>query len=190
MTTVLIDGRPAFPGRYLKAEDLMGRDVHLTIASVRIEALRDPRGRTDEDTVDRYIMRFEELSDREGTDHPHLFVLNKTNASAIAAVVHEPEMTKWQGKRITLHPERVKAFGQMVDGIRVRSKAPPVKVAESGPEPKVADELESYRSTIAAITEPKLVARLLDELGEGQDEKRGILEGRMEMLITEEGAEK
>jgi len=140
--TVTIDGKSAFPKKYLKAADLEGKDVPLTIASVTREPLRDPK--TGEDK-DKYVIRFVELADRENSDRPHLFVCNETNAGLIALATRESEMLHWEGKRIALYPTTVQAFGKMVDAIRVRDKAPARKTSgkvreEREPEPDYDDE--------------------------------------------------
>ena len=54
--------------------------------------------------------------------------LNKTNAIRIADM-HGHEVEGWKGKEITLIVERVEAFGEMKDAIRVQVKQPdPVPV--------------------------------------------------------------
>ena len=119
--TVTIEGKPAFPKRYMHAADLLGKDVTLTIASIKREGLRDPK--TGE-TVSKWVIRFQELAEREGTEQPHIFVINETNAALIATALKETEATKWPGRKITLYSKKVRAFGDMVPAIRVRDKEP------------------------------------------------------------------
>ena len=117
--TVTYGGKNAFPNRYIKSADLAGADVQLTIASVGMETLENHV--TGEKTQE-WIMRFAEFKDREGTDKPHLFVVGKTKCGQIAMALGEGEMQKWAGKTITLYPTRVRAFGEMTDAIRIRTK--------------------------------------------------------------------
>jgi hypothetical protein len=49
-----------------------------------------------------------------------LFVLNKTNANAIAEALGEKKAVNWTGKRITLFPTQCDAFGKTADCIRVK----------------------------------------------------------------------
>lgn len=103
-----------FPNRYLKAADLRGKDVTLTVDHVKIEELK----RTDGSSDNKPIVYFAEMVKRQGDDNKVL-VLGKTTAMQIAAS-HGKTTEAWHGKKITLYPARVKAFGEMVDAIRIR----------------------------------------------------------------------
>lgn len=98
-----------FPSKYLKAADLRGRDVTVTISSI------DPR---------------HELKSSQGTDlkpvvklegKEKMWVLNKTNAKTVASI-YGNEVTKWLGKPVTIYPTTVQAGGKTCDCIRVRPK--------------------------------------------------------------------
>lgn len=129
--------RLAFPHNYIGAPDLKGRDVSLTISDVRIEDLsmveeKDDKKRKQERKM---VLYFEELKGR-GEGEPRMMVCNKTNAKTIAKL-HGPELTAWRGKRITLYPTTCLAFGERVECVRIREKAPPPKrgkAAEPAPE--------------------------------------------------------
>lgn len=56
------------------------------------------------------------------------FVVNNTNAKMIARVLGSPFIEDWINKSITLYVEKVRAFGDVHDALRVRSSAP--KTAE------------------------------------------------------------
>lgn len=92
-----------FTGDYLKATDLKGQTVNITISNVSLESFKDEG--------DKLIVHF------HGTDKK--LVCNKTNANLIAEV-HGPETDAWVGKQITLHPARVEFQGKLVDAIRVQ----------------------------------------------------------------------
>jgi hypothetical protein len=48
-------------------------------------------------------------------------VLNKTNAKSISkALGHDTD--GWEGRKITLYPDTCKAFGEVVECVRVRDK--------------------------------------------------------------------
>lgn len=51
-------------------------------------------------------------------------ILNVTNAKMITKHAGTPYIEKWPGVRITLCVERVKAFGDVVDAVRVSKKKP------------------------------------------------------------------
>ena len=97
----------AFPSNYLKAADLQGRMVTVTVAGSRME---------DFGGEEKPCLLF------QGKDKG--MVLNKTNASAIVSAYGD-ETDEWIGKPIELYSARVMFQGSMVDGLRVRVPAPP-----------------------------------------------------------------
>lgn len=97
-------------GEYLKAEDLQGRDVTVTIDSARMVTF-------DKDGQDQRKIA---LAFR-GTDRELL--LNVTNARMIADM-HGRDTDGWLGRPITLYPTRVPFGGKNVDAIRIRYVAP------------------------------------------------------------------
>jgi len=92
-----------FPSKYVKASDLKGRDVEVTIRTVEVEKI-------DED--ERPVLYF------QGMDKG--LVLNRTNANSIAKL-HGGEVSKWAGKTITLFPTETDFKGEQVACIRVRT---------------------------------------------------------------------
>lgn len=101
-----------FPSKYLCAADFLEHGERaLTIERVYQDDLRT----ADNETEKKALVQFKGAQKR--------LVLNKTNALAIAELFG-PETNAWTGKRVTLYPARVSAFGKMVDAIRVRAAAP------------------------------------------------------------------
>lgn len=98
----------AFPGSYLKAQDLQGRTIPVTIADCRMEDLGGE---------EKPVLYF------EGKERG--LVLNKTNASFLVDAYGD-ETSQWRGRPIELYPARVQFQGRMVDAIRVRVPAPPL----------------------------------------------------------------
>ena len=101
-------------GEYLKAADLQGKNVNLTVSHVDFKEVE--QGKT------KPIVHF------NGTDKK--LVCNKTNAMLIAEM-HGPETEGWAGKQITLYPTKVDFQGKLVDAIRVQASFAPV----NGPAP-------------------------------------------------------
>lgn len=99
----------AFPSQYLKAADLNGRNVSLTIKNVDIETIGDDR---------KPVVYF------EGKEKG--LVLNKTNANTIA-FTYGDDMDEWRGGEIIIFPTTTDFQGRTVDAIRV--KIPPRKPA-------------------------------------------------------------
>jgi len=108
-----------FPSKYLVAGDLKGKSYTLTIDRVVKETMRSHSG-----NEDKLVVYF--------TTAEKGLVLNKTNAFAIADICGIPETDAWKGAKITVYPTRVKAFGEMVDCVRVRAP----EAIKDKPQPK------------------------------------------------------
>ena len=100
-----------FPSKYVKAADLEGRTVTLTIKLLTVEEMLNHASEKER----KPVLYFERAT--KG------LVLNRTNAMTIAALYGD-ESDTWPGKRISIYPTRVKAFGQMQDCIRIREEIP------------------------------------------------------------------
>lgn len=123
-----------FQTEFLAAVELKGRDVTLTIARVDMETLRR-EGDDDEDASSerRPVVHFEEMQRRPKKDRKRL-VLNVTNAKTIAKL-YGNATEDWTGKPITLYPTTCKAFGEVVECIRVRKQRPSAKTQRSSSKP-------------------------------------------------------
>ena len=100
-----------FPSKYVAAEDLNGKPITLTITTCTLEEMQSH----DNQKVSKPVVYFAKAT--KG------LVLNRTNATIIADLYGD-ETDAWTGKRITIYPTRVKAFGKTVDAIRVREEVP------------------------------------------------------------------
>jgi hypothetical protein len=94
----------AFPNNssYLRAADIIGKRVAVTIASVKMEDIGD-----DHKPVVYFVGKDKGLA------------LNKTNASMIAEITGTEETDDWKGHAIVLYTAKVDYQGKRVDGIRV-----------------------------------------------------------------------
>lgn len=106
----------AFPSKFLKAADLAGRRVVVTISHTSIEKFDDG---------ERPCVFF------QGKDKG--LVLNKTNFNAIADITGEADSDDWGGARITLYATKVDYQGKRVEAIRVDD--PPKSAVVREPEP-------------------------------------------------------
>lgn len=97
----------AFPGAYLKASDLQGRNISITMHSVSMEE------------VGGDIKPILFFADSNGQKKDRGLVLNKTNSNIIAEM-YGWETDDWGGKPIVLYPARVEFSGRIVDAIRVK----------------------------------------------------------------------
>lgn len=97
----------AFPSKFLKASDLQGRDVPVTISKVEIEEF-DRRGGGKENKL---VLSF--------SGKAKSLVCNKTNAGAIAKVLGTDDTDHWIGRSITLVTREVDFEGETSLAIRV-----------------------------------------------------------------------
>ena len=51
-------------------------------------------------------------------------ILNRTNCKAITKIYNSPFIEDWKGKEITLYVAQVKAFGDLVDALRIKEVKP------------------------------------------------------------------
>lgn len=106
---------------YLGSWDLenMNTDLILTIKSVGMEDVHDPvKNETKQELVAHFFESTKPM------------VLNATNCKAITKATGSPYMEEWAGHPISVYVEKVKAFGDIFDALRVRKKQPDVKVIE------------------------------------------------------------
>ena len=100
-----------FPGRFIKAGEMAGKDVTLTIRDVEVEELEKEDGSAKLTA----IVKFAEIK-RE-------WVLNKTCGQCLRAMWGD-SVDDWIGKRVTLFPEP-DASGLSDSGVCIRVKGSP-----------------------------------------------------------------
>src|SRR5215471_10749300 len=98
-----------FPSRYIKAADLGGKPLAVTIKSATVEALNNPNGGGQQDKL---LLSF--------VNQPKKLVCNVTNYNSIADL-HGEETNNWSGKRIELYPTKASMGGKSFDAVRVRA---------------------------------------------------------------------
>jgi len=110
-----------FDPNYLGAYSLdQGETRTLVISRVASEEVTDPTGA--KDTV--FVVHFE-------TGKPMIF--NKTNASFTAKIIGSNYTEDWVGKEIGVTIKKVKAFGDLVEALRVVEPKNVTKPTISGP---------------------------------------------------------
>lgn len=117
-----------FPSNYLKASDLNGAQVTVTIDRVEVEQI----GREKES---RPVLHF--VGKAKG------MVLNKTNAKKLVEIAGSDDTDDWHGVQVTLFAAMVEFQGDQVEALRI--KAPVVKAAPKPkpvPQPQPATDLD------------------------------------------------
>lgn len=143
-----------FPSQYLSGEDLDGRTVTLLIKGARLETVGQG-----EQAEQKLVVYF------KGTDKK--FVLNKTNALAIAAL-HGDDYDMWGGKRISIHPVIVTAFGKTAPAVRVLDRIVDPAPATNPVPAQPARQAQSPKQAYAGVNDNPF-----NEPGFGDDEEDG-----------------
>lgn len=113
--------KDAFPGNWLKAEDLKGHRIAVRITKLGMEDIADEQ---------KLVIRF------DGKEKG--LVCNKTNAQSIADIVGSDDIDKWLGQTVILFPTVTDFQGRRVACIRVD---PPGAGTKPLPPPPPPEEL-------------------------------------------------
>ena len=103
-----------------------GEEITATIAQVKQELVTGADGKKEQCIVAHF---------KENNLKP--LILNATNCKTITNLFKTPYIEDWGGKKISMHVEQVRAFGDMVDAVRVMKKlstkaATPIKCENCG----------------------------------------------------------
>lgn len=107
---------PDYIGAYAFAPN---EEKTVTIRAVERKIVTGAEGKKEECTVVSFVEKEKPL------------ILNVTNAKMIEKHAGTPYIERWGGVRIILVVERVKAFGDVVDAVRVSKKKPTQKAADA-----------------------------------------------------------
>lgn len=119
---------PDFIGAYALEAD---KDLVVTIDYVQLETIKGTDGKSEECTV-AHLVKQKPL------------ILNMTNSKSIAKL-YGPYIEDWAGKQITLFASTTKAFGDIVECLRIRPTVPR-KEKQSINDARFAKAIESIKS--------------------------------------------
>ena len=88
-----------------------GKSLILTIRSVAEETVQSVEGK--EECV---VMHF--------CENVKPMILNKTNLKTLEKLLKTPYIERWTGAKIEIESQRVKAFGDVVDALRIKNRLP------------------------------------------------------------------
>jgi hypothetical protein len=114
----------AFPGQYLKAQDLGNARVPVTIDRVEMEDIGGDH---------KAVLYF------QGKEKG--LVLNKTNSSTITELAGTDETDDWRGTRVILFKTRTEYQGKRVDCIRIDEA--PIQGRPAPPAPPPPDNFQA-----------------------------------------------
>lgn len=96
---------------YIGSHDLQpGQEVVITLRSIANEMVKGPDGKEEQCVVAQI----------DGARKP--MILNKTNMKIIAKVLDTPYIEEWSGRKVKIYSAKVKAFGELVDALRVKNE--------------------------------------------------------------------
>jgi hypothetical protein len=99
-----------FRGKFLKAADLNGKPLTVTIEAAQTETLRNERGEEK-----KTVLYFRGV--RQG------LALNLTNWDSVADITNQGDTDDWPGYQVELYPTTTDLRGKTVDCIRIRAPA-------------------------------------------------------------------
>lgn len=141
-----------------------GSDLVLTIREVKPEDLMNTDGQRKHSLVCYWA------------ENALPMVLNKTNCRTISKLLKENDYSKWAGHKIQVFVDHnVRAFGEVVDGLRIRDKLPEdVKVKCDDCGKLIAAAFGMTVSQVAAYTRKKYGKALCSECAKAAaDNKKG-----------------
>ncbi len=126
-----------FNYEYLGSYSLEGkREQVVTITKLSNEVVTGQQGRKE----DCFVVYFKEFD--KG------MILNRTNARAIEKVSGSGLIEDWAGTQVTLFVEKgVKAFGDVVDALRIRDRKPVRQVMTNEIETSMLDAIKQGKGT-------------------------------------------
>ena len=111
MTTTKYRNYKSFNSNYIGGWTFADGDKVLTIKDVMVQNVKNEKNQNGEEKM---CVIFEEI------DKP--MVLNSTNNDTITRVLGSPMFNDWVGKKIKIGTEKVRAFGDVWDAVRVRDE--------------------------------------------------------------------
>jgi hypothetical protein len=138
-----------YPGRFLKAGDLGGKDFTLIIGSVTLEELGG-----EGEAKQKAIVHF--------SNAKKAFVMNRTNGACLKAMFGR-DIREWIGKRITLYPATIKDPFTGEDTLALRVRGSPdidgpivfeAKIGRKNVKMKLAKTLSAKGKLAAAPAAP------------------------------------
>lgn len=92
-----------------------GQDLVLTIKYVNEETVIGTDGKKDDCVVCHFVENVKPM------------ILNATNMKMITKLYNSPYIEDWAGKKIQIGIEKIKAFGEVVEALRIRKKIPQIQ---------------------------------------------------------------
>lgn len=80
-------------------------------------------------------------------------ILNATNCKILSKVYGSPYIQDWIGKSVTIYAEKIKAFGDTVEALRIRPTKPPL--------PELTPDHAKWNEAVKAVkADPKAIDKI------------------------------
>lgn len=129
---------------YIGSWDLNG-DTAVTIQSVTNKIAKNPEGK-EELVITIQLAEFKKP-----------WICNRVNAKSISKALGSSNPSDWKGRQVTLYSTQVKAFGDVVDAIRVRQVAPsaPIDPTDAIKRIGMANSLDELKTIWSRLSKPE-----------------------------------
>ncbi len=168
---------PDYLGAYALDE---GVDLIATIKDVRRETVVGPDGKKEECTVIHFV-----------ESHIKPMICNATNAKTITKLYKTPYIEEWRNRKIQIFVDKVRAFGEIVEALRIRNYPPKVVVNQRKEKHFCADcgaEImpfgQSSAAQIAQYTQDKYGKPLCSECAKKAAEDKTLAETQATALTA------
>ena len=130
---------------YLGSWDIVGGRLVLQIVKIKQERIFNQNKNAEESCTVAYF----------SDERYKPMILNKTNCKTMQKLTGSPYIEKWAGTRIEIKTEKVKAFGELVDALRISKTAPKEESKPQQAEPQKQTEPEPHKceDCSAVVTE-------------------------------------
>jgi len=126
--------KKVFNSDYLSSADVEGEDLILVIKSVAIEEVKGADGKKKQCNVARFTVDVKPM------------ILNVTNSKLIKKFTGSRFLEDWKNVPIQVYvDDKVKAFGEVTEGLRIRSQQPTVA------KPKLKPETEQWIKAVSFL---------------------------------------
>jgi pterin-4a-carbinolamine dehydratase len=136
---------------YLGSWDFQPNEIKtLTIRAVKYETVIGPDGKQEQCSVCHFNESVKPL------------ILNVTNSKEIERIAKTPYVEDWSGTKVNFKIQRVKAFGDFTDAVRVTKDAPQIKQELTPDHPAWKQAIESLKTNKVTIDQIRMKYNVSD----------------------------
>lgn len=130
-----------------------GKDKILTLRMVRQEMVQGEDGKKEQCMVAHFM------------ENEKPMILNKTNAKTIEKLYGTPYIEQWTNRKIQIYAAKVKAFGEVVDALRIRAFIPKQTEAISTKCADCGNDIHEFETTKGKMTPAQMAQYTYQKYG-------------------------